>query len=263
MALRGTTGNAPTAAATSNAITYAGAGNIQVGDLIVLITHLVNASSGGTFTDPSGFTAGGSLSPALPDVFNSVTGADYIHIAVKIAAGGDTGTPTYTTNSSLAAGHWQQQIRVYSGRVNSSIAAAFNNQVATAVSASTSTPFTYNLTGLTALAGDDVIAVVEGGFPSGNSGGSTWGTTITGYANALNNYDSTYNFAGFLSSLDNTNVSAGATGTLGGAITATGGNTQVAALGFVMSLPQAATPTPPFTPFTQTQFFVSDLIIQQ
>jgi hypothetical protein len=243
MALRGITGNAPTAAATSNAITYAGAGNIQVGDLIILITHMINGSSGGTFTDPSGFTAGGSLSPALPDVFNSVTGADYIHVAVKIAAAGDTGTPTYTTNSSLAASHWQQQIRVYSGRVNGSIATAFNNQVATGAGASTSTPFTYNLTGLTALAGDDVIAVVEGGFPSGNSGGTAWGTTITSYADALNNFDSTYNFTGFLSSLDNINVSAGATGTLGGAITATGANTQVSGLGFVMSLPQGSSPT--------------------
>lgn len=238
MALRGITGNAPTTASTSNGITYAGAGNIQVGDLIVLISHLVVGSSGGTFTDPSGFTAGSSLSPSLPDVFNSVTGSDYLHVAVKIAAAGDTGTPTYTTSSSLS-GHWQQQIRVYSGRVNGSVATGFNNQVATAVSASTTTPFTYNLTGLTALSGDDLIIVVEGGFPSGNSGGTSWSTTSTGFGDALNNYDSTYNYAGFLSSLDKTNVSAGATGTIGAALAAVGGNTQVGALGFVMSLPMA------------------------
>jgi hypothetical protein len=240
MALRGTTSIAQTSstAVTSASMTYAGASNIVLGDLIILVSEISEGNGTPTFTDPSGFTPGASIS--IPDIFWAATGSDALHIAVKIAAVGDVGTPTYSTTSSQA-GFWKQHIRVYSGRINSSVGAAFGNSSVTAASSSETYPITYPMTGITALAGDDIVVVIGAASPTGQSGITSYSTTITGYTNTLVAFSvAASNNNGVLSSLDNVNNAGGATGTLSASLTHVGdaGNTgQVQ--GFVISLPAA------------------------
>jgi hypothetical protein len=232
-ALRGvTSSSSATGIATSNSITYSGAGSIQVGDLILLVTsYAVGGST--TFTDPSGFSKGSTF--GLPDML--VNSDTEFHVVAKIAAVGDVGTPTYVTSDAGAfGGQWNQQLRVYSGRVNSSIAAAFGNSVVSTQGASANTPISYSLSGITALAGDDII---EFAVPdvTGFASGAVWSQTISGWGNALvSNRNGTPSAP--LLSLDLVNSSGGATGTLASTISATATSTAVPK-GFVISLPQA------------------------
>lgn len=237
MALRGQSGaNDSGTRVTNPSITYAGAGNIQVGDLIVLATCMDTGGSEGTITDPTGFTAGGSLSPALADI-SIDTGNAYLHVAVKIAAAGDAGTPTYSTTFANAA-FWAQQIFAFSGRKNGSIATAFPNQAATASSAEGNTPVSFNNTGLTASAGDDILVIDGLAFAFGR-GTATFAMAITGYSNALATIGSGNNTAA-LNALSLQNASAGATGTLSASFTSVGGAQTIAIGAFVIAMPAAA-----------------------
>lgn len=236
MALRGQSGATTTTSVTSIALTYAGANAVVAGDLIVLASCFVTGGAEGTVTDPTGFTAGGSLSPALADQ-NIDTQTAFLHVAVKIAVSGDAGFQTYTTSCSNAA-TWAQGMFVFSGRVNSSIAAAFNNQGVTAFSAEGNTPVTFNITGLTALSGDDVLAIVAVGNQFGK-GSETFSIAITGYSNALNT-TSTANFGTGLLGISNQNVSSGATGTLASTISASGAAVTISPAAFLFSLPAAS-----------------------
>lgn len=236
-ALRGQSGAADAGTTVSSfSITYSGSA-IQVGDLELLATCVNTGGGEGTITNPSGFTAGASLSPTLADV-NIDSSAAFLHLAVKIAAAGDTGTPTYTTTSDTPS-YWSQQLYVFSGRKNSSVSTSFNNQVATASSAETATPYTYNMTGLTALSGDDIAAIICEAPPSGRST-YTFTTAITGYSNNLNTIGGN-NFSPGLSVLSKTGVTSGATGTLAATISATG-SVSPATGGFVLSLPAGGAP---------------------
>src|SRR5262249_12263813 len=154
-----------------------------------------------------------------------------------IAGVGDTGTPSYTTSSNFA-GRWGQTLRVYSGRVNSSISAAFGNHVVTAPLSPPdgTTPITYSITGLTALAGDDVVVCVPVGIATGNLS-NVYAASITGYGNALAAYDdSTSAFPGLQCSLDKINVSAGAFGPLSCSVTSSVGASLTPAA-YVFALP--------------------------
>ncbi len=236
MALRGTTSYASSAAGTSGTITYAGANAIQAGDVIVAIVYQ-QLSGIAAYTDPSGWTPGSSIS--LPDT--RIGSGNNYHVAVKIAGSADAGTPSYTWSTAYS-GYWMIQLRVYSGRVNSSISAAFPNNVATPAGASGNTPYAYSLTGLTANAGDDLIAAVV----TNGSGGSNLGsaTAISGFSNAISSIDVGGALGGVVMSLDKVNAAAGATGTLTASITTTSAET-ITPIGFVMALPQAAAaPTP-------------------
>ena len=236
MALRGTTSYESGAAATSGTITYAGANSIQVGDVIVAIVYQ-QLSGTAAYTDPSGWSSGSSIS--LPDA--RVSSDNNYHVAVKIAGASDAGTPTYTWSTSYS-GYWMIQLRVYYGRVNSSISAAFPNNVATAAGASGNTPYAYPLTGLTANAGDDLIAGVMTTGAGGSNVGSA--TAISGFSNAISSIDVGGALGGVVMSLDQVNAAAGATGTLTASITTTSAET-ITPIGFVMALPQAAAaPTP-------------------
>lgn len=239
-ALRGQSGAGDSGTtSTSPSITYSGTA-IQSGDLIILATCMTTGGDEGTITDPSGFTAGGSLLPALADV-NIDSSTAFLHIAVKIAGSGDVGTPTYSTTFDTPA-YWSQQLYVFSGRKNSSVNAAFNNQGETASSAETATPFTYNLTGLTALAGDDVVAIVCEASPTARST-YTYSMAITGYSNNLNSIGAN-TFSPGLSVLSKQGVSAGAFGPLSATISATG-SVSPSVAGIVMSLPAASGSTCP------------------
>jgi hypothetical protein len=232
VALRGITVDHSTASVSSQAITYSGAGNIQVGDLLILCT-IYNPGGSATITDPAGWTQGSTV--GLSDVF--VNAAQYFHVAVKIAAAGDVGTPTYTTTFSSAPGFVNQTLIALSGRINSSIAAAFGNVAATAAGARAATPYTYSITGLTALAGDDVI-VLLGGMDI-DVANASWTAPITGYTAQLAAFDPSDVNSPPLFSLTKLNVSAGATGTLSATISgpSTSDTTPTA---FVLSLPAAS-----------------------
>ena len=229
MALRGFTSAWTTTNANSASITYAGAQNIQVGDLIILDT-VYRAGGFHPVTDPSGFTPGANLTPPLAD--QNLSNSNH-HIAVKIATAADAGTPTYTQSGSYP-GSWSQQLRVYYGRVNTSVAAAFSNTAATAVGASGSTPYTYDITGVTALAGDDIVVLTGSPFLTAYA----LSAAISGYGNlSVAQYVS--GSQAFIGGLDRVNAPAGATGTLVESITA---STQVGGLvpgAFVLSLPAA------------------------
>jgi len=234
-ALRGTTSSTCGSCA-SIATTYSGSA-IQVGDLIVLVTSAGNGGST-TYTSPTGFTNGSALSPAIPDVAFDGPAVQY-HLAVKIAAAGDTGTPTYTTSIGYTAGWGAQQIRVYSGRVNSSIGAAFNNQVATAATGTQSMNYTMSVTGLTALSGDDLVEFVFSSYAAGGTG-HTITSAITGFSNSLVSYDNSNNGHGWIASLDSVNHASGATGTLSDALSSSGGGDTGNFTAFVLALPQSA-----------------------
>lgn len=253
-ALRGTTSTYSQTAASSFSITYAGAGNIQTGDIIVLIT---NEDAGGsvTFTDPSGFTAGSSLSPALADIL--MNSSSQLHIAVKIATSGDDGTPTYVTTSNFS-GTYGQQLRVYYGRVNSSIGAAFDNQVHTAAGTTGATPYSYSMTGLTALTGDDMV-VIAGADISAVAGSETYSASLSGFGNLLVSSPSSTNDGPAIFSLDYQNHPSGATGALGVSLTSSPPGADLTPAGFVLSLPSSGGGggTPP------SQFFLGASLWQQ
>ena len=229
MALRGFTSAWTTTSATSASITYAGAQNIQVGDLIILDT-VYRTGGFHPVTDPSGFTPGANLTPPLAD---ENLGTANHHIAVKIANSADAGTPTYTQSGSYT-GSWSQQLRVYYGRVNTSVAAAFSNTAATAVGASGSTPYTYDITGVTALAGDDIVVLTGSPFLTAYA----LSAAISGYGNlSVAQYVS--GSKAFIGGLDRVNAPAGATGTLVESITAPSTVNGLEPGAFVLSLPAA------------------------
>lgn len=233
-ALRGTTVSQTTTSVTSTSITYSGTA-IQTGDLIILVSMCNAGGDPSPITDPSGFTAGGSLTSALPDVL--IDSAVLLHVAVKIAGSGDTGTPTYTTTSMYGC-YWVQQMRVYSGRVNSSVNAAFPNNVATAAGTVGASPYTYTLTGLTASAGDDVVAFVGSAVPDGATNGDVYALSISGFSNNVGATLTNVNQDPPLGA-DHLNVSAGATGSLSASLTVTH-TTNLIPAGFVMALHQAS-----------------------
>ena len=236
MALRGQSyvGD-PGATGTSISNTYAGAAAIQANDAIAVVTIVSNGNSSiGAFSITGGsgtFTHGAALSPALADI-NIASNDAFMRCDVKLAGASDVGFPTYTT--SIVAAYYTQAIFVFSGRVSSSIAALFNNQVATTSSAETAVSFGYNLTGLTALSADDILVAIGIGMPFGR-GSLTFSAAIAGYTNGLNGIGG-HNYSPAICGLTNLNVSAGATGTLASTISASGGDT-VAVGGYVFSLP--------------------------
>lgn len=218
--------------------TYAGANAIQSGDLILIVTNLGTGGSEGTITDPTSpgtaFTAGSALSPALADI-NIDSGSSYLHIAAKIATSADAGFPTYVTTTQYG-GHYSQQIIVLSGRA-ATLAAALDNQVATASSAELTTPAAYSLTGLTALSGDDIISIIGIACPFGR-GTATFSAAISGYSNVLNTIG-TQTYSPGISTLTSLNSAAGVFGPLASTISATASET-IAMGGFVLSIPAAA-----------------------
>lgn len=240
MALRGMSGAYSTTSVSTFSITYAGANAIEVGDLLILVSGNNAGGTSPVTTEASGFTSGSSI--GLSDIVID-SGTD-LHIAVKIATAADVGTPTYTTDWQNP-GYIAQQIRAYSGRVNSSIAAAFGNVASTAATSSHSTtPWTFNQTGITALGGDDIVAVTAENIYTSGSSGTTYGASISGFSDGLVTYDSAPVHPPIIAGLDKPNASAGATGTLPVALSSSG-SVQTDAAGFTLSLPAASAPSGP------------------
>lgn len=233
MAIVGTTGSASTDnTSMSNAISPSG-WSIAAGDLLLLPT-IMGIGGNVTFTPPSGWTDAGTLtSPiAYRQVDNNPT-----QLFVRIATSADVGMPTYTTTCNYA-GWWVQQIIAVRGRVHSSLNAAFPRNAVTAAGAVANTPITYDETGVTANAGDDVLSVIFGTL----TGGTTYYPTaaITGFTSLANTrYTATSTTAPAIMSVAYPNHSAGATGTLAANITSSGSTITLAPGGFVMALPSA------------------------
>ena len=233
MALRGHCGQS--GAASSWNFVYSGAGNIAVGDLVIVATYQNGGTGAFTVTGPgASFTAGTALSPTVGGTVNG----NQWGINVAIAAAGDVGTPTYATSSSVGGGSYVQQILVYSGRVHTSIAAAYGNSAQSTQATPGSNPYTYAMTGLTALANDDIIIVNPIGPATGT--GQTFTTSASGYTDMLDTTVGTTNTPA-LNSLDSLNVAGGATGTINVQFTATGGSANNWLVGgFVMALPASS-----------------------
>lgn len=237
MALRGQC--AQVGSGSSWTFVYSGANNIAVGDLIVVVTNQNGGAGGFTVTGPgASFTKGASLTPTLGGTING----NAWDVSVAIAAAGDVGTPTYSTTSTVGGGNYVQEIYVYSQRVNSSIAAAFSNSaMTTPVSPGTSSA-TFNMTGLTALTGDDILICNPITPTTGTN--QTFTTSATGYGNALTIAQTATN-SPTMNGLTSANSSAGATGTIAVSVTASGGSGNNWFIGgFVLSLPSNA---PPYT----------------
>ena len=231
-----------TTASTASSVTIAYTGSaIQVGDLIAVLV-IQDAGGSTTISNPTTpgapWTSGGSLTPAIPDAL--IGSSVQTHAAFKIAASGDAGTPSYTFTSNYP-GDIVAQMRVYRGRA-STISAALNNSAITAIGAAANTPYSYPLTGLTVLAGDDVVsfvgaAVSAGGPPTAVS------APITGFANELDTVSSASSFSPFMISEDQVNASAGTVASFAETITTTP-VTQIAPYGFVLSIPAASAAAP-------------------
>ncbi|MDA8119139.1 MAG: hypothetical protein M0Z85_03625 [Gammaproteobacteria bacterium] len=132
-------------------------------------------------------------------------------------------------------------MRVYRGRA-STISAALNNSAVTAIGAAGNTPYSYPLTGLTILAGDDVVSFV-GAQVSGGGPATAASAPITGFANELDTVSSTSSSAPFMISEDQVNAAGGTVASFAETITTTP-VTQIAPYGFVLSLPAASAAAP-------------------
>lgn len=228
---------------TSATITLAYTGTaIVAGDDIVLATTQNTGGGEGTITYPTTgatFVAGSTLSPAVPDV-NIDSGASFLNVAVKIAASGDAGNPTYTTALQYAA-YYSQCIFVFSGRVNSSVSTAFNNQAQTGSSAEmaigTATPAAYSVTRPATLSGDDVLVIVGSGYPFGANQGIT--LSISGYSNQVGTHGSGTNGTP-MNAVSLQTASAASSGSLASSSVSSTSTTTIAFGGVVFALPAAA-----------------------
>ena len=235
MALRGISTASTSTAVTSLVLPYTGSA-IQAGDLLVA---QISESAGGSLTisDPSGWTAGASLSPAIPDANGGET-----HWAVKIATSADAGNPSYTWSSPYA-GYWTGQLRVYSGRVNTSVAAAFGNTASTTSGAYGNTPYSYTVTTPAILSGDDVV-VIGDAFMNAGGPATSLTATITGYANDATDTGTASGSNSVLSyGLDAINSSATSAGTV--ALTLSSAPTlTISPTAAIFSLPAASAAAP-------------------
>jgi hypothetical protein len=219
MALRGTAGSAATSASTSIVVTVGGIG-IQSGDIVLIFCNF------NTFPNTISSTGFSIL------VANQNIGTANSAVTVLSKTAGGSEPSTYTINGT-ASDLYSVQCRVYSGRSGTVTAQQTTNLCGTGAP-----PVTTSITGLTAAAGDDVILFI-GGSTSTLICTYSW-TQPSGYLNSLVTSSSvTTSFAPNCYSADNTNISAGGTGTLVTTQTNTGPN-NIGYAAFLVSLAAAA-----------------------
>lgn len=215
MAFRGGNGTFSTSLVTSLTITHGI--SIQAGDVVFLCAS-ANASGVAAPTFPAGFSAtlGGTTLGSLAIPTNG-EGPCTGFLQAKIAGASEPSSYTITTSSH----RWTLVIRVYSGRSGTPYAVA---PVTTTPVANHNVPVSLALSTITAHAGDDVCAFIVGSQQEGGATDTTLTTAPTGFANVRNDTGTTANtFTPMIWSCDNTNVTAGTTGS-GGTLTGTGGN---------------------------------------
>ena len=217
MAYRG--GAVAPAGGTESSITVTVSGiGIQSGDIVVLFGV---------------FGGGGTLTPTFPTGFSAIPGLSTVNCnnqtmaaAYKVAGSSEPSSYTVTPGSN---DYLSLLCAVWSGRNTSSPFTA----VATTVGTNTSSlPQTLSVTGLTAALSDDIGMFV--GMAGTGNGQSYSFTPPSGYSNGQISTAAVY-YNPAAASATNLSVSAGATGTLGGSINASGGaNTTYG--GYVLSL---------------------------
>lgn len=220
MALFGNAGVQSTANVASQALTFSVAAPLN--SIIVIQTS--GGGGSGIVTSP-GFSQIPSLSPLTTPSTTLIM--DWLY---KVAGGSEPTSYTFTPNSSgwIAIQGW-----IFSGRNTVAPFTAVNqNTVAQGSVNALSIP----LNGVTAGAGDDILWC---GGPGQESITNFVFTQPSGFTNALNNTGGTGGFVVSNMGAVNQNVSAGATGTLTGSLTWTGGNSSDGA-GAVISLAAAS-----------------------
>lgn len=202
MALRGTAVGTASPGATVS-VSVAGIG-IQSGDIVLLCGDF-GGGAALTPTFPSGFSPISGLSNFTTD-FNQTSS-----IAYKVAGASEPSTYTVTPG---ATDNHELQCRVYSGRAGTGTFTATQSSTG----GFSTPPYLVSATGLTAAAADDVVIFTIAGA---NSSATTWTYSAgSGFANAAL-ASTTGSFQGAVGGSDAVNVSAGATGTIGGTFTAT------------------------------------------
>lgn len=232
MALRGSATQVNTSPSATLSIAVSGIGGTgpQLNDIIVL------AFSGGggggsaeTVTFPTGFLP----VTGLPAMYGAMTGITYA-VAYKIGTGSEPSS--YTVGASLTD-YMTVDCWVFSGR---SITAPFSAVAATSETAFPASPATLALTGLTAVAADDVLELAFLGYNPGFSGGSLVASLAApaGYSNARTDFDPPTSFSQVLAGCTLINAAGGATGTNGGVVTysGAGGSPLVSYAGFELSV---------------------------
>lgn len=222
MALRGTAGATGQNVGSSAPITLTVSGiSIQNGDLVLIC---VNCSQFASSTTPAGFTQ--VLAETLNGSLNNFA------LYWKIASSEPSSYSIDTSSHNMAGA---AQCRVYSGR-----SGVITASQATA-DAFAAFPMTANATGLTAAAGDDVVAFYA--FNSGGIDNVGW-TLPSGYANGVITQDTVNTQVSPIWAADNVGVAGGATGTITATLTNSGADTNGHHAAFVISLAQASASTP-------------------
>lgn len=192
---------------------------VQSGDIVILVATIdASAADFETADWPSGFTE-------LAETDNTLDGQSTA-IGWKRLTGSDSGS--YTFGSVGASGDWICQAYAISGRH------ASNNPVATSNTnnSGNSSPVSVTATGVTAVAGDDLLWVSAPDVSAtGIGNGHTNPTNYTEEEDAENGWSN-------LSGAIRQNVSAGATGNITGTFSLTGGTSAWTA--FLVRVPVAA-----------------------
>lgn len=147
-----------------------------------------------------------------------------------LVATGSEGTITIKVASS--SHFYSVTARAYTGRGTANPFVV--TPVQTGPVAQATGPITFSLTGLTANAGDDIVQFLGGGQASSTSDTFSFAQS-SGFGNKVIEQAAATSFAPIQESADNTNVSAGATGTLTGTLNNTSG-VQFGYGGYVISL---------------------------
>lgn len=227
MAWRGSQGATSASAATTLTVTLPVTAN--AGDIIIL-----SISSGGssalTFSCPTYLTIASAVA-ALSNIAYTIAAGTFGAL-YKVAAGGETAA---TVTKSGSADFMAIQANVFSGRNTSAPFTAGSSAGSTGGSSPTSIPCGT----ITAAAGDDLLYMTGEGNNVSNTSPTL--TAPSGFSNVLNTF-SAVSFVPGANSANNVNFNSGAggaTGTVTGTITFTGGANNDSG-GFLLSLAAAS-----------------------
>jgi hypothetical protein len=225
MAWRGSAGGTSVTSGTTVVITVSGIGGVgpQLNDIIIL---QANVTAGATISCP-----GFSVIPGLTTIPLTDSGQQYPVALYKV--GGASEPSTYTITASATSGVIAADCNCFSGRNTTSPFTAVN-QVAPAAGPF---PISVAIPGVTAAAGDDLLYLAADGANKGSNTSAL--TAPSGFSGTLDTNATLAAAYTTVHSCNQTNVSAGATGTITGSITsASGANDNTG--GFVISIAAAS-----------------------
>ena len=200
------------------------------------------------------FSVAGSTFSPIPSVsamnVNSAQGSITGNAFYRIA----DGTETTITISGGGTRLYIARCRSYSGRNATPFAVT---PVTTGPVGAASPPLALSITGITPNSGDDLVLLLIGGQSDTTSDVWTF-TQPSGWGNTFADQAPSIQFAPNIFSCDLQNVSNTATGTLTGTLT----NSSLTTMGYGVYLISLGSGALALMPFNQTQFFVTDTIVQ-